>query len=102
MSGTVSPVSVCVLLQLAARHTEPTEKQATSFEMKGNTRVLKRYFGTVVSADCTAPTDGCKEVSAELDTCLNVCSKLALLTSFVITEISGFSLNPSSGSIVCL
>jgi hypothetical protein len=70
--------------------------------MKGNTTVLKSYFGTVVIADCTAPTGGCKEVSAELDTCLNVCSKMAHLPSFVITEVlSGPSLTPSSGNTVC-
>jgi hypothetical protein len=79
MSGTGSPVCVRGLLGLAVRYTELTEKQPTGFEVKGNTTVLKRYFGTVVSADCTAPTDGFKEVSAELDTCLNVCSKMAPL-----------------------
>jgi hypothetical protein len=102
MSGTVSPVCVRGLLGLAARCTELTEIQPTGFEMKGNTTVLKRYFGTVVSADCTAPTGGCKEVSAELATCLNGCSKIAPLPTFVTTEIlSGPSLTPSSGSTVC-
>jgi hypothetical protein len=102
MSGTVSPVRVRGLLGLAARYTELTEKQPTSFEMKGNTTVLKRYFGTVVSVDCTALTGGWKEVSAELATFLNICSKMAPLPSFVITEIlSGPSLTPSSGSTVC-
>jgi hypothetical protein len=102
MSGTVSPVCVRGLLGLAARYTELTEKQPKGSELKGNTTVLKRYFGTVVSADCTAPTGGCKEVSAELAPCLNVCSKMALLPPFVIAEIlSGPSLTLSSGSTVC-
>jgi hypothetical protein len=53
MSGTVSPVGVRGLLGLAVRYTELTEKQPTGFEVKGNRTALKRYFGTVVSADCT-------------------------------------------------
>jgi hypothetical protein len=63
MSGTVSPVCVRGLQWLSARYTELTEKQPTGFETKGNTTVLKRYIGTVVSVDCNAPTGGCKEVS---------------------------------------
>jgi hypothetical protein len=102
MSGAVTPVGVLGLLGLAARYTGLTEKQPTGFEMKGNTTVLKKYFGSVVSAECTARVSGCKGLSAELATCLNGYVNMALLPSFVITEIiSGPSLTPSSGSTVC-
>jgi hypothetical protein len=102
MSGAVTPVGVPALLGLAARYTELTEKQPTGFEMKGNTTVLKRYFGPVVSADCTAGVSGCKGLSAEPVSCLNGYVKMALLPSFVITEIiSGPSLTPSSVITVC-
>jgi hypothetical protein len=102
MSGAVAPVGVPGLLGLSARHTELTEKQLTGFEMKETTTVLKRYFGSVVSADCTAGVSGCKGLSAEPVSCLNGYVKMALLPLFVITVIlSGPSLTPSSGSTVC-